>query len=304
MVLDSKKSWSNLPFALMPASVGVCLLMYPWLGGFDPSMTAPIMVPFGLVWLLIAACINGYYSELILDPQEQSVAYRSCLVLHSWSNSVARGNVRRVVLDKDHSRYRFVMEVEEGEDLSVTTFDYWRAREWSERVSTFLQVPLVDECRSEREVSPEELAQSLLDKCPKEEFSAEPPGKIELERAGKTSKISIPPRGFLRSAFPRLILGLMLLLAGAASPFFFSSGGWLFALAGLGAAIWACYRPVAQATHREVIEVGAMLRVKRAAQKRHSQHRRYIQERQQHHHRRPHCVHAAQGAREHVGKRI
>lgn len=255
-MLDAQKSWSNLPFALMPLSVGISLIVYPLVGGMETSMTAPIMIPFGLVWIVIAVCVNGYHSELILDSEQNEIAYRSSLVLHSWSNSVGRHNVNRVVLSKESGRYRFVVEVKEGEDLSVTTFDYWRSREWSERVATFFQVPLEDLCRDEGEISPEALVQSLLEKHPKEDFDPTPPGKIGLSKEGERSVvISIPPRGILPSARPRLAAALVALLAGVGGYFLLAPWGWVSVSSGLAACLGLSLKPLAQATHREELEV-------------------------------------------------
>jgi len=257
MVIDAKKSWSNLPFALGPACVGLCLVIYPWVGGLDPAMTAPIMVPFGLVWLLLGACINHYHSELILDGETMEVIYRSSLILHSWDNRVSQDNVVRVLLTQEDSKYRFIMEVVEGENLSVTTFDYWRSREWSEQVAAFLEVPLVDECRDGREVLPEELRESIQEQKLTETFEPNPPGKISYEaQHGKRATISIPPRGFLPSARPRLLLGLVVFLVGLAGVFLASSfWRWPTFLGCVVVAVLAWVKPLAQATHREDIEV-------------------------------------------------
>lgn len=252
MVLDSKDSWRNLPYALMPAGVGLGLLVYPWVGVLEPAMTAPIMVPFGVVWLLIAGCINSYHSELILDDEEGSVVYRTSLWLHSWGNKALRGNVPRVVLKKDGGSYRFVMELTEGEDIQVTTFDYWRSREWSEHVAAFLGVELVDECRDGDSLSPEELNVSLRDQRFELEPPGDAPGKIEMVwDSANRATITIPPRGIIPTARPRLALGMLSLLSCFALP----ALGWhaVLYLFGpmLALAFW--YRPLAQATHRETI---------------------------------------------------
>ena len=254
MVLDSKDSWRNLPYALMPAVVGLGLLVYPWFGVLEASMTAPIMVPFGVIWLLIAMCINSYHSELILDPNEGSVVYRTSLWLHSWGNKALRGNVKRVVLKKEGSSHRFVMELEDGEDIQVTTFDYWRSREWSEHVASFLGVDLVDECRDGDSLSPEDLNASLCD----QQFELEPPGdapgKIELVwESERRATITIPPRGIIPTARPRLAFGAIGLVGCLALPVF----GWHPALSLTGPVLAAIfwYRPLAQATHRETISV-------------------------------------------------
>lgn len=254
MVLDSKDSWRNLPYALMPAGVGLGLLVYPWVGVLDPAMTAPIMVPFGIVWLLIAGCINSYHSELILDGEEGSVVYRTSLWLHSWGNKALRGNVSRVVLKKEGGSYRFVMELIDGEDIQVTTFDYWRSREWSEHVAAFLGVELIDECRDGDSLSAEELNASLCDRQLELEPPGEAPGKIEMVwDSPNRATIIIPARGIIPSARPRLALGLLSLLSSLSVP----ALGWHPALY-LGGPVLAMifwYRPLAQATHREIISV-------------------------------------------------
>lgn len=256
LVLDAKKSWSNLPFALMPLSVGVALMVYPWVGGMETSMTAPIMIPFGLVWVMIAACINGYHSELVLDSNQNEISYKSSLVFHSWSNSVARENVNRVVLSKESGRYRFVVEVKEGEDLSITTFDYWRSREWSERVATFFQVPLEDLCRDEGELSPAELVRSSLETQLQDNFDPTPPGKIAIARQGERSlTIRIPPRGLLPSARPRLALALFALVGGGLGFFMLPEWRWLSLASGFAISLCLVARPLAQATHHEELEV-------------------------------------------------
>jgi hypothetical protein len=256
MVIDAKKAWSNLPYALMPASVGLCLIAFPWVGSLDPGMTAPIMLPFGCVWLVIGACINHYHSELILDKDTNEVIYRSSLILHSWDNRVAQGNVKRVLLTQESSKYRFVMEVEEGEDLSVTTFDYWRSREWSEQVAHFLQVPLVDECRDGDEVSPDELVHSIKDDARLGEFDLEPPGKIGLEwHNERRASITIPARGILRSSRLRLVLGGLCLLGGVAGFFLLPGVRWLMLALAAVLTPWLWARPFAQATHHEEMEI-------------------------------------------------
>lgn len=264
-VLDSKSSWRNLPYALMPAGVGLGLIVYPWVGVLDPATTAPIMLPFGIFWLLLALCISAYHSELVLDEEKGVVVYRTSLLLHSWGNEAARGNVPRVVLRKEGSSYRFVMELEDGEDITVTTFDYWRSREWSEHVAAFLKVPLVDECR-DGNVTP---AQELNSPLRKEEFDLEkpcdPPGKIEMvwER-DRRACIRIPQRGLLPSARARLLFGALSVLS--IGPLLYLDGSPLFAVPALALAAFLWYRPLAQATHREEIWVsprGLMVNVVR-----------------------------------------
>jgi hypothetical protein len=210
------------------------------------------MLPFAFVWLLAAACINAYHSELILDEATGEVSYRTSLLLHSWTNKVARGNVRRVTLSAEGSRYRFTMDVEKGEDLVVTTFDYWRSREWSEQVARFLDVPLVDECR-DHEVSPEELGHSIRDKYRGVDPPGSAPGKIAAEWVHENrATIAIPPRGLLPSARPRIALGTVSLAVGVAGAVLWSP--WLLAPA-FFLSLVAWMRPFTQATHREEIEV-------------------------------------------------
>lgn len=255
MVLDSKKSWSNLPYALMPACVGLGLILFPWFGGFTPTMTAPIMVPFGLVWLVIALCIASYHSELILDPDKDEVVYRSSLVLHSWQNTAGKGNVKRVVLKKKEAGYGFVMEVEKGEDLSVTTFDYWRSREWSERVADFLELPLIDECRNEDDSEVVKI-QELITQNDLTDSFPEPPEGVRFEQIGdRAATIWIARRGLLPSSRPRLFLGVLSLLCGLTVLFLWPKWVLTGAVPGILVIIWGWGRPLVQATHQEEIRV-------------------------------------------------
>lgn len=255
MVLDSKRSWSNLPFALMPACVGLGLVLYPWLGGLEPSMTAPIMLPFGAVWLVLALCIASYHSELILDSQSGQVIYRSSLGLHSWKNAVQRANVKRIVLRSLDSKYGFILEVNDGEDLSVTTFDYWRSREWSERVAEFLELDLIDECRQERDSEAVEIQQWTDQKHSNLVFPEVPTG-IRMERTGeRMATIWIPARGLLPSSRPRLLLGALSLLCGAVVLFLWTKWFLWGFVPGVSVIIWGWGRPLVQATHREEIRV-------------------------------------------------
>jgi hypothetical protein len=255
MVLDSKESWSNLPYAILPAGVGLGLLVGPWLGVLSPSMTAPILVPFGLIWLVASFCIAGYHSEVILDASSGEVIYRSSLVLHSWQNSVARGNVKRVVLRKQESGYGFVMEVEEGEDLSVTTFDYWRSREWSEQVADFFGLPLVDECRQDADSEAVDIQRLAGQNNLTESFPEAPEG-VRFERIGdRAATIWIPRRGLLPSSRPRLFIGTLSLLCGMMVLFLWPK--WVLAglIPGVVVIIWGWGKPLVQATHREEIRV-------------------------------------------------
>ena len=256
MVIDAKKAWSNLPYALMPASVGLFLVAFPWFGSVEPGMTAPIMIPFGLVWLVLGGCINHYHSELILDHDSNEVIYHSSLVLHSWDNRVAKGNVKRVLLTQQDSKYRFLMEVIKGEDLSVTTFDYWRSREWSELVAHFLQVPLVDECRDGHEVSPEDLLHSIGDEPNVEEFDPNPPGKIEATwRGDSLANIFIPNRRLLRSSRLPMALGALSLVGGIIGLFLLPIPIWLTALL-TPILVFICWaRPISQMSHHEELEI-------------------------------------------------
>ena len=257
LVLDSKTSWSNLPYALMPACVGLFLLVFPWIGAVNLSMTAPIMVPFGIVWLVIAVCINGYHSELILDHETEEVIYRTSLVLHSWSNRAQKQNVERVVLSHQEGRYQFVLEVTEGENLSITTFDYWRSREWSTQVARFLDKPLVDTCRDDEAPGEGNSFNSILDQELRSvDFDKEAPGRIEYQDLGDgRASITIPKRRLFPSARPRLSLGVFAVVAsvtvGVLQPATFV---WALPL-GLILGGWASFRPLAQMTHTEEIEI-------------------------------------------------
>lgn len=256
MVLDEGKSVTNLAVASLPAAVGLLLIAYPWFGGLDPKMTAPIMVPFGLVWLLGAACISSYHSELILDRESREVAYRSSLLLHSWANKVAQDNVTRVVLEKDEAKYRFILEVEKGENLSVTTVDYWRSREWSEHVAAFLEVTLEDRCRELGELSPQELQRSIQEDQESLSFPSPLPPALTFQwhEAGRAT-LHLPKRGLKTALGGRLVLALLLAL-GAIGGFFAVPGlRWLILAAGLTVAALAAARPLARATHYEELEV-------------------------------------------------
>ena len=253
LVLDDKKSWKNVPVALAPAAVGVWLLTAPWTLNVNPSMVAPIMIPFGLVWLVIAFCISSYHSYMVLDHEKGEVVYNICLALHSWANRVVRGNVSKVVVEPVSTKYRFVMQVIDGDDLTVTTSDYWHCREWAEQVSSFLDVPLVDECRHQEELSPEDLGRSIRDQAIQVEFPGEAPEGIVYEKGeGLRATIVLPSRGFGKSQYPRLVLVTAILLTGLA---LYGEFGGLSPLVGLVVGAWAWSRPLARATHREELTV-------------------------------------------------
>lgn len=256
MVLDEGKSVTNLAVASMPAAVGLLLIAYPWFGALEPSMVAPIMVPFGLVWLLGALCISSYHSELILDRETREVAYRSSLLLHSWANKVAQDNVKRVVLERSDAKYRFVLEVEKGEDLAVTTVDYWRSREWSEHVAAFLEVPLEDRCRDLGEVSPQELDRSIQEEITELTFPREIPGTIQFQwhQAGRAT-IGLPKRGMRSALGLRLCLGALFLFGAVAGFVAFPTVRWWALSAGLVVAAALSARPLNRATHYEELEV-------------------------------------------------
>jgi hypothetical protein len=255
LVLDSKNSWKNLPYALMPAGMGIGLIAFPWVGALDPTYTAPIMIPFGLVWLLLALCISAYHSEVVLDDTEGAVTYKTSLLLHSWGNTAARGNVSRVVLRKEGVSHRFVMELVDGEDITVTTFDYWRSREWSEHVAAFLDVPLVDECRDGDTMSSEALNSSICEQDWDLEPPDQPPGKIEMVwESERRASIRIPPRGILRTPRPRLILAASCLLSGTVL-FWYSDWNLLVPIVTLVLTAMLSIRPISQATHTEEIGV-------------------------------------------------
>lgn len=264
LTLDSKNSWSNLPYAAMPATVGLSLIAFPWVSGVEPSMTAPIMLPFGAVWLVAAICINGYHSELILDEDEARISYRTSLVLHSWANTVCRDDAESVVLSKDGNRHQFVVKTLEGEDLSVTTFDYWRAREWSEQVASFLKVPLVDECRGDEESTPENLLRSLREDGERAARPDDTPAGLEAHWEGERRiKLTLPSRGILPSARPRVAFGAALLLVFLVLPLS-SVWYWSLLLAAVVSTVFLWARPLAQATHYEEIEAskhGLLVRV-------------------------------------------
>lgn len=256
MVLDEGKSVTNLKVASLPASVGLLLIAYPWLGNLDPSLIGPIMVPFGFVWLVAAFCISSYHSELILDRDKKEVAYRSSLLLHSWANRVTQDNVERVILEKDNSRYRFILKVEKGEDLLVTTVDYWRSREWSEHVATFLDVPLEDRCRELGEVSPDQLHRSIQDDEEEIGFPEELPDNVAFQwhNAGRAT-IKLPKRGLASSRRPRILLGTVAVIGGLAGFFLVPGARWWLLVGGVLVSGWAWTRPLARATHHEEIEV-------------------------------------------------
>lgn len=220
-------------------------------------MTAPIMLPFGFVWLLLAFCIAGYNSELFLDREKRRVIYRSGVVFHSWENIAEQGNVKRVVLKNDGGKYSFVMEVEKGEDLSVTTFDYWRSREWSERVANFLGLPLIDECRLEGDSEATDIRKLMEQEHSELTFPEVPPG-IRFECADdRVATIWIPARGLLPSSRPRLLLGVLALLCGVAVFFFWTKYFLWGFIPGVSIILWGWGKPLVQATHREEIRVSS-----------------------------------------------
>lgn len=233
-------------------------MVFPWLGKVDATLTAPIMLPFGIIWLVVAVCINGYHSELILDENSEEVIYRTSLVLHSWSNRAHKNSVDRVVLSEQNGRYQFVLEVSAGENLSITTFDYWRSREWSTQVAEFLDKPLLDTCRDSDEMSTDSLDKSILDEPfrAKEFVLESPPGRISTESlGGGRVSITIPNRRLFPSARPRLIAGIVFLTFTAGLIISKPDTFWWSLPSGLIAAAWALYRPLAQITHSEELAV-------------------------------------------------
>lgn len=253
LVLDERRSLNNLPVALLPASVGLLLIAYPWFGALDPAVIAPIMIPFGVVWLVLALCISAYHSDLYLDHDRREVVYHNSLLLHSWTNKAAAGNVSRVLLEPVAHKFHFVMEVVKGEDLTVTTGDYWQCREWAAQVAVFLEVPLVDATRAGEELDPDQLRAGLRGQLRLEGFPQERPGRIEVKWHNEQwATITLPSRGLGRSQFPRVGVGLVALLAGVAGGF---QWGFPVPVLGLAVALWAWWRPLARATHHELLKV-------------------------------------------------
>lgn len=246
LVLDERKSWKNLPVALAPAAVGIWLLVAPWTTDLNPSTVAPIMIPFGIVWLLIALCISSYNSYVVLDEEHGEVVYNVSLLLHSWANKMARGNVSGVVVEPIAGKFRFVMKAIEGEDLTVTTSDYWQAREWGKQVATFLTVPLVDDCRPDEQYSGDfvELTRSLAPKFPEET----PTQVTYIEGDNSRSQLILPSRGIGRSQRPRIFFGTVCLTLGILAAFQYSPWYLPVGLI-LTAILWS--RPLARASHCE-----------------------------------------------------
>ncbi len=248
LILDDKKAWSNLPVALVPAAVGIWLLVCPFTTELEAAVVAPIMLPFALAWLVLAFCISAYHSFLTLDHDRGEVVYTISLFLHSWSNKVRRGNVSEVVIEPIAGKYRFLMRVIEGEDLTVTTSDYWRCREWAERVAEFLEVSLVDDCRDPEESASEDLRRTLSGEIAPP-YPAEKPEGISVIQGPSETSIILPARGLLKSDWPQLTAALGLL--GLA---LYSQLWWVVVLA-LVAGLALCFKPLSRATHWEEIQV-------------------------------------------------